>query len=306
MILNNQTYIRHKNKPEWGIGKVTQVLSQEKFSAFFVNKGFKKLIYSPDYIQIETEIDSHPLLDNIDLAKAKISSTHTTLKQMVDIFLQIFPQGFNDKRYYIEERKYKLDASEKLTSLLSRDNFQKLLDEENFEEIIRHCLSVTNKTNLIFPNEKMDLKDGLKSPANQEMFSKSLFQLLYGDQSLEVRFMGFANTLNSIKANKWTTQTYFLYLSDPEKYLFMKPTITRKAAGVCKFELNYKPQLNWKTYLSLQEFGKYFMTELSTQGENLTPKDMIDVQSFFWSVANADDYKDDEQGSKSTVTSLNK
>jgi len=297
MILNTKTYIRHINRPEWGLGKVTQVLSQEKFSAFFINKGFIKLIYSPDLIQIETEIDSHPLLDNIDLAKAKISTTHTTLKQMVDTFLKIFPQGFNDERYYIEERKYKLEAGEKLTSLLSRENFQKLLDKENFEEITRLCMSITNKTNLIFPNEKMDLKDGLKTSANQEMFSKSLFGLFYGEQDLEIRFMNFANTLTSIKADKWTTQTYFLYLSDPKKYLFMKPTITIKAAGVCNFELNYKPQLNWKTYMALQEFGKHFKTELSTQGDNLTPKDMIDVQSFFWSVANADDYKDDKNKS---------
>jgi hypothetical protein len=266
-------------------------LNPEKFSAFFENRGYKILIYSPNYIQIETGIESHPLLDNIDLAKAKASSNHTTLKQMVDTFLKIFPQGFNDKKYFENEREYKLKAAKKLNSKLSEEKFKKLLDEKEFAAITKLCRSIAGQTNLIFPNEMMGLKDALASPANQEMFSKSLFELLYGEQDLKSRFMHFAGVLTSIKADKWTIQTYFLYLSDPEKYLFMKPLITQKAAKICNFELHYDSQLNWLTYNSLQKFGIYFKTELSKFGENLTPKDMIDIQSFFWSIANKDSYK---------------
>ena len=291
MILNNKTYIRHKNKPEWGLGKVIQVLNPEKFSAFFENRGYKILIYSPNYIQIETGIESHPLLDNIDLAKAKASSNHTTLKQMVDTFLKIFPQGFNDKKYFENEREYKLKAAKKLNSKLSEERFKKLLDEKEFAAITKLCRSIASQTNLIFPNEMMGLKDALASPANQEIFSKSLFELLYGEQDFRSRFMHFAGVLTSIKADKWTIQTYFLYLSDPEKHLFMKPVITQKAAKICNFELYYDSHLNWRTYNSLQKFGIYFKTELSKFGENLTPEDMIDVQSFFWSIANKGSYQ---------------
>lgn len=291
MILNNKSYIRHTNKPEWGLGKVTQVLNPKKFGAFFENRGYKILIYSPNYIQIESEIESHPLLDNIDLTKAKESSSHTTLKQMVDAFLKLFPQGFNDKKFYENEREYKLKASKKLNSKLSREKFEKLLNDKDFAAITKLCRSIASQTNLIFPNEMMGLKDALGSPANQESFSRSLFDLLYGTQSLKSRFIHFAGVLTTIKADKWTIQTYFLYLSDPEKYLFMKPLITQKAAKICNFELHYDSKLNWQTYNCLQNFGIYFKTELSKFGENLTPKDMIDVQSFFWSIANKDAYK---------------
>ncbi len=291
MILNNKTYIRHKNKSEWGLGKVIQVLSPKKFSAFFENRGYKILIYSPNYIQIETRIESHPLLDNIDLAKAKISSSHTTLKQMVDTFLKIFPQGFNDNKYFENEREYKLKAAKKLNSKLSKDKFEKLINEKEFATITKLCRSIASQTNLIFPNEMMGLRNALESPTSKEMFSKSLFNLLYGEQDLKSRFMHFAGVLVSIKADKWTIQTYFLYLSDPTKYLFMKPLITQKAAKICNFELYYNSQLNWRTYDSLQKFGVYFKTELSKFDENLTPKDMIDVQSFFWSIASKDAYQ---------------
>jgi len=286
MILTNKTYIRHKKMPDWGLGKVTQVQTDNKFHAFFINAGFKRLTYSPDFIEIEPEIESHQFLDNIDLAKAKTSSNFRNIKEMVKIFFKKYPQGFNDKKFYVEERKYKLETGEKLKSLLNQENFRNLLDEKNFEEIVKHCLSITNKTNLIYPNEKMVLRDGLKTPENQEIFSESLFSLLYDNQDLEIRFMIFANTLKKIKANKWTIQTYFPYLYNPEKHLFMKPLITQKAANSINFNLNYKPQLNWTTYKSLLTFGNHFKKELATYGDNLTPKDMIDVQSFFWCIAN--------------------
>ncbi|MEA1922638.1 MAG: hypothetical protein U9N63_08280 [Pseudomonadota bacterium] len=249
------------------------------------------MLYSPNYIEIVDEISSHPLLDNVDQSQTKTPATYKNMQKMVDIFLKVFPEGFNDDKYNREERQYKLEAREILTTTLNREKFQQLLDDEDYEEIAQLSLSVINKTNLIFPNEKMSLKDGLIDAENRKLFCKSLFQLLYGSQDIKSRFMNFAKTLTTLKADKWTTQTYFLYLSDPDKYLFLKPTVTKKAAETCAFQLHYDPKLNWKTYKALLDFGEYFKTELKAYGDNLTPKDMIDVQSFFWAVANADKSK---------------
>lgn len=287
MILNNKTFIRHINKPEWGLGKVTQVLSPKKFRAFFVNTGITTLLYSPNYISIENEIKSHPLLDNVDTSQTKTPSSYKNMQMMVDIFLKTFPEGFNDEKYRKEERGHKIEAQELLAASLNQNIFQELLNKADYPEIIQLSLAITNKTNLIFPNEKMSLKDGLVKPENQEIFSRSLFKLLYGEQDISLRFMDFAQILTNLKADKWTTQTYFLYLSEPEKYLFLKPTVTKKAAAACAFQLHYDPKLNWRTYKALLAFGEYFKTELKNYGEELTPKDMVDVQSFFWVVANA-------------------
>jgi hypothetical protein len=291
MRLNNRTFIKHKNKPEWGLGKVTQVLSPSKFRAFFINSGMTTLLYSPNYIEIVDEINSHPLLDNVDHSQTKTPATYKSMQKMVDIFLKIFPEGFNDEKFIRDERQPKLEARELLISSLGREEFQKLLEEEDFKEITKLSLSVINKTTLIFPNEKMSLKEGLVDAENQKLFCNSLFQLLYGDQDIKSRFINFAKILTTLKADKWTTQTYFLYLADPEKYLFLKPTVTKKAAEICAFQLHYDPKLNWKTYKALLDFGEYFKADLKAYGDNLTPRDMIDVQAFYWAVANADKTK---------------
>ncbi|MEA3240593.1 MAG: DUF3553 domain-containing protein [Pseudomonadota bacterium] len=295
MMIEKGNYITHVNKSEWGLGKVISVFNNNKFQTFFVNAGLKLLDYNLEFIQVESEINSHPVLDDIDMQKATKSSSYKCADtgEMVKIFLEIFPEGFNDQKYFEHERGYKLRASELLVSSLGQEKFKKFMKEKKYQEISKLALSVINKTNLIFPNEKMGLKDGLESEKNKEKFSTSLYQLLYGPHDLELRFMNFAHILGELKADKWTIQTYFLYLLYPEKHLFMKPEITQKAADICAFNLHYQSQLNWKTYSSLLQFGKHINNKLNEYGEkNLIPKDMIDVQSFLWSVANKDAYGD--------------
>jgi hypothetical protein len=46
----------------------------------------------------------------------------------------------------------------------------------------------------------------------------------------------------------------------------------------------------------LQTFGEYIKRKLNEYGGTLIPEDMIDVQSFLWSVANKDLYEDVEKG----------
>jgi hypothetical protein len=147
--------------------------------------------------------------------------------------------------------------------------------------VCRRALRVSSATNLIFPNEKMALKDGLELPSNQQAFATALFNLFYGDDDLKARFKRYADILEGIGAAKWTIATYFLFIVYPEEYVFLKPTVTQNAAGISGFEINYRPDLNWRTYASVLAFANYLKAELA----GLSPRDMIDVQSFMWCTA---------------------
>ena len=46
-----------------------------------------------------------------------------------------------------------------------------------FEEICGRAMQVVNKTNLIFPNEKMSLKDGLKPAGRHQAFAVALVRI---------------------------------------------------------------------------------------------------------------------------------
>ena len=122
----------------------------------------------------------------------------------------------------------------------------------------------------------------LKLGENRVSFARNLFNLLYGTNELSEQFEAFAGCLEEIKASKWTIQTYFLFITFPEKYMFMKPTVTQYAADAFGYELNYRSEINWESYRTLLEFSEYVGTRLSELDDNLKPRDMIDVQSFIW------------------------
>jgi len=204
-----------------------------------------------------------------------------SLPRAVEKFLELFPHGFHGKKYTGQERDYKIKAHQMAQELISEAELKRLLAEGKHEEVCRRALRVANATNLIFPNEKMALKDGLENPLARADFATAFYDLLYSPGSFKARFDGFARVLGSIGANKWTTATYFPFIVHPDQYMFVKPTVTQKAAELSAFEINYRPELNWLTYESVLKFSNYLRAELA----ELKPRDMIDVQSFMWCIA---------------------
>lgn len=274
--------VRHPNRPDWDIGQVLADSSGENVRVFFVGVGEKNLKPKVvNLLKVQGSEASHPLLDNLIIVRIDKGAKYRSLALLKDFFLKEFPQGFHDEKYFHDERDYKVEAHEAMNELLGEDIFRGLLSSGEFEEICGRALTVANKTNLIFPNEKMSLRDGMREASSQQLFAESLFGLLYDDGELEGRFESFADCLAELKAAKWTTLTYFPFIAAPSVHMFLKPEVTQKAAEVCRFELNYRSELNWLTYSKLLEFSRYLFDRLS----DLRPRDMIDIQSFIWSSA---------------------
>jgi hypothetical protein len=62
--------------------------------------------------------------------------------------------------------------------------------------------------------------------------------------------------------------------------MFLKPDVTKRAAEACNFELNYRPELNWRTYESLLRFNAALRELIA----DLKPRDNIDMQAFIWCI----------------------
>ena len=274
--------VKHPTKDDWGLGEVLADSNSESVRVFFVGSGEKTL--SLKYVQpvkVSGEATAHPVLDNLKISKSASGIKYQSLPYCIEFFLKQFPEGLYGQKFKEHEREYKDKAHALAQELLGKKPFIALLKSEDYAEIAKCALKVVNATNLIFPNEKMSLKDGLKDRASQKVFGEALFSLLFGEEELEQRFVAFANVLENIDAAKWTTATYFLFIMHPDKYMFVKPTISQYSSELCGFEINYKPQLNWLTYKSVLSFSEYLFSEIS----ELNPRDMIDVQSFMWCIA---------------------
>ncbi len=276
--------VRNPNAPDWGPGRVLETGSDDTIRVFFLNAGEKKLSLKHVTLErVDGEEADNFILQNPNLDDLLKDKAFKSLPQALQDFRGFFPKGFVDPDYLKYERDYKIEAHELLHELLGREEFERLLEEGDYEEICSRALKVVNKTNIVFPNEKMALKDGLKPERMKQMFSEALLFHLYGDGTIEERFMRLARCLEELDAAKWTTATYFLFIGFPEQFPFMKPTIVQHAAKMVKADLQYKVQLNWITYNSLLRFAQELHRFLVEAG--MPPRDMIDVQSFMYCIA---------------------
>jgi hypothetical protein len=270
--------VGHPGRPEWGPGEILAVSGETKFTIYFALAG-QKLLKNVALVRLTGPESSHPLLENrVQRVRLEKRGAKTrTILQLKESFLRQFPGGFEDPRYVKYERAYKVAASELLKRTLASEEVNLLVRAGEHAEVCRRALAVISRTNLVLPNEQMALRDGITGE-DGALFSRPLADLLYGSSSSRDRFERFSKMLERVGAPKWTIATYFRFLAEPETQMFLKPEATKAAAEACGFELNYRPDLNWRTYETLLAFSAFLKEAI----EDLRPRDMIDLQGFIW------------------------
>lgn len=274
--------VRHPIKDDWGLGKVLANSNGEKVEVFFVDAGEKTILLKyVEPIKVKGDESNHFGLDNLKATVSTSGIKYQRFATLTERFLETYPDGFQNEKFVGDERLKKVRAHELALDLLPKDRFAELVGAADYAEITARVLKILNATTLILPNERLSLKNGLAEATAQEMFAKALNSLLYSDEPLKDRFERFAEVLDFVGAGKWTLATYFLFIFYPEKHMFVKPKLMQQSADLCRFELNYKAQLNWLTYESVMSFSEYVSAELS----ELNPKNMMDVKDFIWHTA---------------------
>ena len=207
-------------------------------------------------------------------------------------FLEYFPRGFGDPDYVGSERAYKWNAHLRWAEVLNRNAFRALLDAGRYQAIASHAISIESRTNLLFSFEKMALRDAVKSRAGAEAFAQGLYDFLPGLGNIEVRFNRWRDVVAALPRRQtrvltWPVLTVMGFIAQPRTHMYLKPTVTRRAAEAYGFDFAYRSQPMWETYRSLLDFAFTIQRDMSALG----PRDMIDIQSFIW-VQGSDEYPD--------------
>ena len=207
-------------------------------------------------------------------------------------FLRFFPEGFEDETYLDWERDYKWEAHERWESTLGRDTLGELLESGEFEEAARLAVTVESRTNLLFSFEKMALRDAIKTRTGAKSFSQGLFDWLYGPGAERSKFEAWCETVSGLPRKQtrvltWPVVTVFGFIARPRVHVFLKPMVTRAAASEYGFDFRYQSRPDWSTYASLLDFANTVGRDL----RDLSPRDMMDIQSFIW-VQGSDEYEE--------------
>jgi hypothetical protein len=207
-----------------------------------------------------------------------------------------YPQGFQDETYQVAERSYKERAHLEWQAELGPAAFRKLLARGEYRQIADAAVRIESRTNLLFSFEKMALRDALKSTPGARLFAHELYAFLYGRGSPGGKFADWVQAVSELPCRQarvltWPMVTVFGFIARPDKHLFLKPRVTRKAAKAYGFDLNYQPQPSWQGYDSLLTFAAIIRRDLDRK-PGFKARDMIDVQSFIW-VQGAPEYEPD-------------
>jgi hypothetical protein len=205
-------------------------------------------------------------------------------------FLTYYPKGFRDPSYLELERGYKEAAHVKWLDRLNPEAFRSLLKRGRYHEIADEAVRIESRTNLLFSFEKMAIRDAIKSDAGARLFAQGLYEFLHGPGGEAERFERWVATVAKLPRVKtrvltWPVATVFGFLAQPEKHLFLKPTVTRRAAERYGYPFRYSSRPNWETYADALEFAGTVKRDL----RELKPKDMLDLQGFIW-VQGSDEY----------------
>ena len=208
-------------------------------------------------------------------------------------FLRFFPKGFADPTYLDWERDYKWETHLRWEESLNRRDFQRLLEDREFETIAATALRVEQRSrhSMIFSFEKMALRDAVRNADGARAFAEGLFELLHGAGSVQQRFDQWIETVAALprkgtRVLTWPAVTVFPFIAQPERHIFFKPTVTKRAAAAYGYPLPYESRPSWRTYSALLDFAERVRSDL----KDLKPRDMIDLQSFMW-VQGSDEYE---------------
>ncbi|MDB5452049.1 MAG: hypothetical protein JWO33_627 [Caulobacteraceae bacterium] len=209
-------------------------------------------------------------------------------------FELFYPGGFQDQAYLIAERSYKERAHMEWQHELGPAPFRKLLARGEFRQIADIAVRIESRTNLLFSFEKMALRDAVKTPAGARLFATELYAFLWSRGSPHRKFEDWVQAVADLPRHQtrvltWPVVTVFGFLARPDKHLFLKPRVTRKAARAYGYDFQYDPTPSWPVYHSLQTFAAIMRRDLDRK-PGFKARDMIDLQSFIW-VQGAEEYE---------------
>ncbi len=281
--------VRNVGALGWGPGKIVHIVGDKVHIVFRdLEEEMAKQFQVDSPALCVAEVQSDPILDNLPplLEKAgrwTLPRKRLTLESLKQKFLNKFPAGFSDPLYFSDERDYKLAAHVKFQKLLGIEQIKGLLAIGNRRELATKASQVLGAVNIISPYESAAFHDAMKDDDAVGRFFWALLHVLESEpisrESVEALF----EVVGSLPAEKgrvasWPVATALLYLADPERFMFMKPDVTKEAAASLGFDLKYDVKLGWTTYEALQRMGQVYLDLLRPLGA----RDFVDVQSFIY------------------------
>jgi hypothetical protein len=218
--------------------------------------------------------DEGHLLARLRNEAGKLEPNYFGIEAAIARFLEFMPGGFEGEHNLRQERDYKLRAHENLNAVLTAEQAAEATAED-----AQRVRAAAVWINLLSPYESMHLKEAMEGPSGPA-FLKAAAKFASGNVNAAAE--GLRQAMKRHGAFTWPIATYFPFLWDPHRHMFLKPTVTRDFAERIghRFQYDYDPVATQEVYDCLLDLTEHTRQAIAA----LKPRDNIDVQSFIWVV----------------------
>ncbi len=219
-----------------------------------------------------------------NLPRPNYHFTQQEIIELIDLVRVRYPnwEDFGHPAFVGDEIEYKRRAANTASELLGRDEFRRLIEEQDFRELVNRLKKIAQSTNLLFLGipSRGDLSILHQENIDQSEFAHSLFDLLHGDNPTPERFQRYLDWIHErAYPSKWTFPTYYLFLLNPEEEMFVKPAVTSGFARRIRLGAEFSGEPTAEKYALIREVSHQLRESLA---EPYGAHDMIDIQSLIY------------------------
>lgn len=185
------------------------------------------------------------------------------LKDLEAEFLDIYPKGFEDAKFFPTMKKFNPTKLEEFAKEgLKKENFS------NPNLVVENFFKTIQKSVMVSLFDKLKLRDMITSLNSYEkdMLSIEIYELLYGDK--KEGFEGLVEFLSQYNLAKWTIISVVPYSINRQTEYFIKPTTTKNIINYLELkELSYNSKPSFEFY---EKYTNYLDEMKSKVNSSLT------------------------------------
>jgi 5-methylcytosine-specific restriction protein B len=212
------------------------------------------------------------------------------VERIIELVRVVYPgwEDFDDPRLHKDELDYKRQTVELAAELLGAERLSELLEAGDTGEFIESLERVGRDNNLLYNAvpSRGDLNILYAENLDEAAFCRAVFELLHGEEPVGERLGTYLDYVRSHELpDKWTFSTYFLFFTQPESELYIKPLAVKRFLELIDRAELWDSNPNADSYLKLRGLAHELRAAFADRGA----RDILDVQSLIWVCRLADD-----------------
>ena len=290
---------RHQRRAEWGVA----ILAWERGSRIAyqfedgVLRKFKKGYYSLMRPVRDVQGSEDALVADLQQAiedqrgsRPDPVQSVCTFAEQVDLFTQLYPEGFEDPKWVSDHRGN--DASRALKrhrepprraalQLLSRNRLDRLLAESRHHDAIESVVDVLSGTNLVALKSVKSIQ--ALDEEGRRGLADAVRMLLHEEETrFGRRFKEFVTTLEQLMGSRpsWRLATVLPALFHPQDHVCVRRSAFHRQAGSTVPVGRYTRRPQRVGYKAYRRVARVVRTRLDAAGH--PPRDFLDVHDFIW------------------------